>query len=131
MNVHLFDSSAIINLCGKKNINPLLGGSTLDLAFYEIGNAIWKQVFSFKIYTMKEGEIVLGAITDVLQRMKIIDEMTPIEILRLAVKTSLTFYDAAFLNATITNNLTLVTDDKRFSKISKKFVTTTSSNIFK
>ena len=30
----LFDSSAIINLCGEKRVSKLLEGWTLNLAFY-------------------------------------------------------------------------------------------------
>jgi len=41
--MNLLDPSAIINLCGKKKIDKLLEGWTLNLAFYELGNAIWKK----------------------------------------------------------------------------------------
>ncbi len=44
----LFDASAIINLCGKKKLDKLLEGWTLNLAFYEIVNAVWKQVYIYK-----------------------------------------------------------------------------------
>ena len=44
----LFDSSAIINLCGERKIDPLLEGKTLSLAFYEVGNAVWRQVHVHK-----------------------------------------------------------------------------------
>ena len=36
----LFDSSAIINLCGTKRVERLLDGWTLNLAIYELGNAV-------------------------------------------------------------------------------------------
>ena len=38
--MNLYDSSAIINLCGETKIDKLLEGWTLNLAFYELGNAV-------------------------------------------------------------------------------------------
>ncbi len=38
--MNLFDASAIINLCAEKKLDKLLEGWTLNLAFYELGNAV-------------------------------------------------------------------------------------------
>jgi hypothetical protein len=52
--MNLFDSSAIINLCRQKKIDKLLEGWTLNLAFYDLGNAVWKQVHAHKTITSNE-----------------------------------------------------------------------------
>ena len=44
----LFDASAIINLCGEKKLDKR-SKDDLNLAFYEIGNAVWKQVHIHKL----------------------------------------------------------------------------------
>jgi predicted nucleic acid-binding protein len=63
----LFDSSAIMNLCGNKKTCGLIEGRILELAFHESGNAVWKQIKS-KSISAKEGDIVLAALVSVIQR---------------------------------------------------------------
>jgi len=48
----------------------LLKGFTLSLAFYELGNAIWKQVSIHKIITINEANITLEALSDVYGKMR-------------------------------------------------------------
>jgi hypothetical protein len=42
MNHYLFDSPAIIILVERNKLGKLLEGWTIDLAFYELGKAVWK-----------------------------------------------------------------------------------------
>jgi len=62
--MNLFVPSAMINLCGDKRIDKLLEGWTLDLAFYELGNAIWKQVHAHKTITTREVNTVLNLLIE-------------------------------------------------------------------
>jgi predicted nucleic acid-binding protein len=123
----LFDSSSIINLCAKKQIEELLNGWTLNLAFYELGNAVWKQVHLHKALTPEEGSGALDALTEVLRKMR----EAPIEdasaILNIAVREGLTFYDASYIHATIKNGATLVTDDEKLRSTASKHVETITS----
>ena len=48
----------------------MLKGFTLSLAFYELGNAIWKQVSIHKIITINEANITLEALSDVYGKMR-------------------------------------------------------------
>ncbi|MBO8182746.1 MAG: type II toxin-antitoxin system VapC family toxin [Archaeoglobus sp.] len=117
----LFDSSAIINLCGRGNLDKFDGGYTLNLAIFEIGNAVWKQVYLKRRIETEEGLIVLEVLTEIFENLKKI-EVSARDVLMLAIEEGLTFYDAAYLHAAIKNNLTLVTDDDRLFKIAKKHV---------
>lgn len=123
----LFDSSSIINLCAKKQIEELLEGWTLNLAFYELGNAVWKQVHLYKALTPEEGGEALDALIEVLRKMR----EAPIEdasaILNIAVGEGLTYYDAAYIHAAIKNGATLVTDDEKLRSIANKHVETITS----
>ncbi|MCJ7610604.1 toxin VapC, partial [Candidatus Bathyarchaeota archaeon] len=56
---YLYDSSAIINLVAGKRAEKLLEDGTLSLTFYEVGNAIWKQVYLKRSLTREEGEKAL------------------------------------------------------------------------
>jgi len=124
----LFDSSAIINLCGERKIDKLLEGSTLDLALYEVGNAVWRQVHIHRTITIDEGNTVLDTVTEVIKRLEKIEAENPLEILRIAVEEDLTYYDASYLHTAIGNSLTLVIDDQKLYTAAKKHVETMKSD---
>jgi len=124
----LFDSSAIINLCGEKEIEKLLGGWTLNLAFYELGNAVWKQVHVYEAITGDEANTVLDPLTEVFRKLKKPEAEDAFEILKIALKENLSFYDASYVQAAKENGLTFVTDDEQLYKVSKKYVKTITSS---
>ena len=124
----LYDSSAIINLCGQKKIDKLLEGWTLNLVFYELGNAVWKQIHVHKTITTNEANAVLDPLIEIFRKLKKPETEDALEILKIAVKENLTYYDASYIHAAMENGLTLVTDDKQLYKTSQKYVKTTTSN---
>lgn len=126
--MNLFDSSAIINLCGEKKIDKLLDGWTLNLAFYELGNAVWKQVYVHKTITVNEANTLLDPLIEVFRKLRKPETEDALETLKIAVKESLTYYDASYINAAMENGLTLVTDDEQLYRMSKKYVKTVTSD---
>jgi predicted nucleic acid-binding protein len=124
----LFDASAIINLCGEKKLEELLQGWTISLAYYELGNAVWKQVYKYKKISLDEARTLLEPLIEVFMRLKKPKKENGIEILEIAAKEGITFYDASYLQAAIHNNLTLITDDKQLYKKGKKYVKTLTTN---
>ena len=125
---YVFDSSAIINLCGDRKTEKLLDGWTLNLAIYELGNAVWKQVKIHEKITIEEANLVLDSLTEVFRRLRKPETENSLETLKIAVKEGLTYYDASYISAAVENNLTLVTDDEKLYKIGKKYVRTVKSN---
>ncbi|MEM3403015.1 MAG: type II toxin-antitoxin system VapC family toxin [Nitrososphaeria archaeon] len=126
--MNLFDSSTIINLCGEKKIEKLFEGWTLNLAFYELGNAVWKQVHVYKAITDDEANTVLDPLIEIFRKLKKPEAEDAFEILKIALKESISFYDASYVYAAKENDLTLVTDDKQLYKVSKKYVRTITSS---
>jgi predicted nucleic acid-binding protein len=124
---HLFDSSSIINLSAKKGVDELLEGGAVSLAFYEVGNAVWRQVYLRRSLTREEGGKVLGALVKVLGRMGEVPVEDGPAVLKIAVEDCLTYYDAAYVHAALKNGLTLVTDDGRLCSVAKKYVETATS----
>jgi len=124
----IFDSSAIINMCGDRKTEKLLDGWTLNLAIYELGNAVWRQVKIHEKITVEEANLVLDSLTEVFRRLRKPETENPLETLKIAVKEGLTYYDASYISAAVENNLTLVTDDEKLYKIGKKYVRTVKSN---
>ena len=125
---HLFDSSSIINLCSERKIERLLEGCTLNLAFYELGNAVWKQVHLHKALTQEEGSEALAALTEVYGQMRELQVEDASSILKIAVEEGLTYYDASYIHAAIKNDAVLVTDDKKLQTAASKYVETATSD---
>jgi predicted nucleic acid-binding protein len=125
---NIYDPSAIINLCAKKNLDRLLEGETLDLAVYEAGNAVWRQVHLRKTLTREEGEKALTVLTETINNMKTAAIQDTTAVLNIAIEEGITFYDASYLHAAVKNNLTLVTDDERLSSAARRYVKTAFSN---
>jgi len=124
----LFDSSAIINLCGERKLDRLMGGCTLDLAAYEVGNAVWKQVHIYRTINMNEGSLVLDSLTEVIEMLEKVRAEKALEVLKMAVEEDLTYYDASYAQAAIENGFTLVTDDEKLYEAGKKYVQTMKSD---
>jgi predicted nucleic acid-binding protein len=124
---YLFDSSAIINLSSEKKAETLLKGVTLSLAFYEVGNAIWKQVHLKRSLTKEEGSKALTALANLLKQMKEASVKYEAAALIIAVEEGLTYYDASYIQAAIDNDSILVTDDPELLSKAKRYVETQAS----
>lgn len=112
----LFDSSAILNVVRRRKAS-LLKGYTIDLAFYEILNAVWKETKLLNRISMDTAMLLLkGAVTawKVLPKVEVDYE----EVFRIAVELDLTAYDSSYLVAARKLGLTLVTDDQKLLKVS-------------
>jgi len=123
----LFDPSSIINLCTERKIERLLDGCTLNLAPYELGNAIWKQAHLHKALTPEEGSEALAALTEVYDQMRELPVEDASSILTIAIEEGLTYYDASYIHATKKNEAVLVTDDRKLHTAARKYVETTTS----
>ena len=123
----LFDPSSIINLCTERKIERLLDGCTLNLAFYELGNAVWKQVHLHKALTPEEGSEALAALTEVYDQMRELPVEDASSILNIAIEEGLTYYDASYIHAAKKNEAMLVTDDRKLHTAATKYVETTTS----
>ena len=91
----LFDASASVNLCGEKKLDQILAGCTIDLTTYEIGNAVWKQVYIHKKITLEEANTVLDSLIDILRNLKKVEIDDFLEVLKIAVKEGIDCYDAS------------------------------------
>ena len=118
----LFDASAIISLCMERKFDELLEGWTIELAKYEVGNAIWKHVFLKKELCLDDGLKALKGILDLIDEMKIWKVEDKVNALEIAANEGITYYDASYLIAAIEGGLTLVTEDKELAEVAKKYI---------
>ena len=94
-------------------LRHLEGNHTLDLAYYEIGNVIWKESALFGNISPEGACAMAGYVARIINLMIVIRTDTPgeaSETMRLAIERGLTYYDAAYLHHAESNQ-PLVTED--------------------
>ncbi|OYT30836.1 MAG: PIN domain nuclease [Thermofilum sp. ex4484_79] len=112
----LFDASALLNIIRRKRrkaFNILVGNYILDLTFYEIGNAIWKETKLQKRIEVDEASKLLKTISIIKDKMQMLRAENLVVVFKIAYELGITFYDASYIVAAAGNNLFLVTDDKK------------------
>jgi len=135
--MYLLDSSAIavtLKELHEKSIELLDGKDTLNLAYYEIGNIIWKECVLKRLISPEEAVENAEGIAKILGIMKIekIDSSEDfMEAMKLATRLKLTFYDASYLYVAKRKGLTLVTeDDELYKKAKENDIKVIKSSVF-
>ncbi len=72
----IYDASSIYRAIEIGAFNKLLEGKTLDLAQYELGNVVWKEVTRNKI-SESEGVKLITFISKVISLMEILNRNSP------------------------------------------------------
>jgi predicted nucleic acid-binding protein len=121
----LFDSNAIYRLIREtpeKALDNLTKGMTIYLAYYELGNALWRECLLLKRISVEEAEKSLDLMYSMLERMQVasLGSETGKQVLQSAHKFNLTFYDSAYLVEAERSGRTLVTDDSKLTKAAEK-----------
>ena len=117
----LFDSNTIYKLIRELPqgaVEKLVGGSTIYLAYYELGNALWRECLLLERINIEEAKKSLDLMYSILERMQVasLDAETGSEVLDTAYKFKLTFYDTSYLVKAKKSGATLVTDDNMLAK---------------
>ena len=120
----LFDANIIYRLIRELPqgaTEKLTEGSTIYLAYYELGNAMWRECLLLKRISIDEAKKSLDLMYSLLNRMQVasIDTQTGAEILQTAYNFHLTFYDAAYLVEAKKTGKTLVTDDNKLARVAE------------
>ena len=117
----LFDSNIIYKLIRElpqDAVEKLVKGTTIYLAYYELGNALWRECLLLKRISIEEAEKSLDLMYSILEHMQVasLDNETGSEVLDTAYKFNLTFYDTSYLIEAKKSDKTLVTDDTKLAK---------------
>ncbi len=129
----LFDSNIIYRLIRElpqDALEKLFEGSTIYLANYELGNALWRESLLLRRISIEESEKSLDLMYSILEHMQVsmLDKETGNEVFHTAYKFNLTFYDAAYLVTAKKTGKTLVTDDVKLAKAAEKMCIKTLSS---
>lgn len=125
---YLFDSSSIVFciLTDPKLVHEYLTGNyTLDIALYEVSNAIIKQIKLRKLPWDKGSTLLKELIQFVSTYMNVLTlpfrEFPEIinDIADIAIKYFLTFYDACYIYAAKQRKLILVSEDQDMHRVGK------------
>jgi predicted nucleic acid-binding protein len=120
----LFDSTIIYRLLRELPqgaVEKLVEGTAIYLAYYELGNALWRECFLLKKISLDEAAKSIDLMYLILGRMQVasLDNKTGQEVLQTAYKFNLTFYDTAYLVEAKKSGKTLVTDDHKLAKVAE------------
>ena len=124
----LIDASSLMLLMKRANIQTELDhlrtSFLLDLTFYEVGNAIWKETCLTKFLTKNESEVLRNRVQTVLARTnKILSEASNFQkILDISESEKLSFYDSSYLFVAKEKGLILVTEDKELMTKAEKHI---------
>jgi len=122
----LFDASSIFTLVRElrgEAPDKLAEGSTLSLAYYELGNALWRECFLLKRISQEEAESSLRAMFEILAAMDVVlleNEEEGIAVLCKVCEFGLTFYDSAYVAQALKSKKILVTDDKKLAQAAEQ-----------
>jgi predicted nucleic acid-binding protein len=128
MKQYLLDASAFMTLIKKATIQTtvacLQDSVVLDLTFYEVGNAIWKESTLTKFLTPDEAKTLEKAAQTVLGKTdSIVAEAGAFQkILEIAKSEKITFYDSSYIYFAKEKALKLVTEDKKLNMKAQKHV---------
>jgi len=130
----LFDASALVNLLisrGGSALDAARGSSTLDLALYEAGNALWKLSTLHHNLSPAEADSLHGALVRMaLNHMNLIgvSELDHPSVSKLARAERITYYDAAYICAAKDRRCELITDDGRLARAARSFLVVKDSS---
>jgi predicted nucleic acid-binding protein len=121
----IFDSSSIFKAIKENKIETLAGNYTLELTRYELGNILWKELTLHKHLNKKETTTLIEVIKKVLNLMETLSiKCHEKEILTIAQKLKLTFYDASYIYHAKNKKSPLITEDKHLIAKTKQHIQT-------
>ncbi len=112
----LFDASAFLNivrLYGDSAIDILKDNYVIRLIFYEIGNAIWKELFLIKCISLEEALFLLRLMEKLSHYLILLEDSSSDIVLETAYGLGITFYDSSYVVAALERDLILITDDEK------------------
>jgi len=122
----LFDAGSILLLVrelGERAPDILLKSSTIPLAYYEVGNTVWKECFLLNRLDMEKAVRLLMSVFAIMGEMDVMsfgDEKFGVAVLDAAGRLNVTYYDASYLVAAQKQDRILVTDDERLRMAAEK-----------
>ncbi len=122
----MIDANSLLNLTrelGENVVKVLIDSSTASLAYYEIGNTLWKECNLLKEFNLKKATKILEFTASMMRSMKVVhpeENDLGSEVLHTANKRNITYYDATYLTIAKQSEKVLVTDDEKLREAAEK-----------
>ena len=117
----IFDASSIFAVIRDLKVEILRDGTTCELARYEIGNALWKEVKIHRSIGIDEAQKLMQAISRAIHLMDIRSPEWK-ETLKIASELEITFYDASYVQLALDIEDILITEDGKLKDRAKRVV---------
>lgn len=129
VDARLFDASSVVELLigesgDEVSAEALFDEHTLDLTFYEAGNALWKLAVARDDLTDTSLQDAMALLAS-LQREVVVETVIGpgfADVSQAAQDEGLTFYDAAYLYVARRNSLELITEDSALRDAARQSV---------
>ena len=124
---YVFDTSSLMAVLlddERPGIDVLFDEHTVELAFYEAGNVLWKAAHLQERFDADETRQLVGILEDLRLELVVhgLSELQTGAVLETASACALTFYDAAYLRCAETLEATLVTEDLELCEAARERV---------
>jgi predicted nucleic acid-binding protein len=105
-------------------IECLQDSIVLDLTYYEVGNAIWKESTLTKFLTPEDSKTLEKVAQTILMKTDRITIEAAVfqKILEIAKNEKLSFYDSSYIYFAKEKNLKLITEDKQLKAKAQKYI---------
>ena len=123
---YLLDASAIYKMAEMNKLDLITDSITIDLAKYELGNAVLKDCTIHKRIDSEKAEELVDFLYKILDTIYKISVTDGTSIMKTALDFKLSFYDAAYVQYSKATDLTLVTEDGKLEKKISEYIKVSS-----
>ena len=130
---YVFDTSSLMAVLldqDSPDVDVLFDEHTVELAFYEAGNVLWKATHLQERLGAEDAQRLVDILED-LRRELVVHELSELgteQVLDTGMAYDITFYDAAHLTCAETLDATLVTEDSELQETVEDVVSIQSLN---
>ncbi len=119
---YLLDASSIYRIAEANALDILADSMTLDLARYELGNTVLKEHAIHKRMDLPKAQQLIGFLYGILGAMDEAEVIDGEGIMKVAAELRLSFYDAAYVQYSKSEDLVLVTEDEKLERKAGNYV---------
>lgn len=120
---YMFDSSAIFKALAEGAVEFLSRGYTLELARYELGNILWKELALRGRISDEEAKSLIRLIKGAMNVLEVLSANCREEdVVSVAKALKITFYDASYVFYAKEMGLPLVTEDESLISKAKAYL---------
>lgn len=119
---YLLDASSIYKIIELNKLDIVKSSVTLDIARYELGNAVLKDHTTHKTIDIEKAGKLIDFIYEILNIIENVSLPDGKGIIKTAFNLQLSFYDAAYVHYSKAANLVLVTEDIKLLKRVKGYI---------